>query len=115
LKTFRLVQPEKVIKIANLRSNIAKSLANVWNKYIGKIVSKNTTRKYINQEQYALANLLYKHLTKENANPIIVQSYKTFLSNCINYVYLCEKESWTLYIIIFIFKLNSMLLEICNK
>lgn len=66
----------------------------------------------MDKEHLQLANLMFKTLTDKNSHQLLIQSYKTFISTSIDYVFSCEKANWTLYIIVFIFKINSMLLKL---
>jgi hypothetical protein len=79
------------------------------------VINSRDSRKLINEEHLALAKLIFNSLTSKHSNELTIQSYRTFISTSIDYVYSCEKENWTLYIIVFIFQINSILLKLCQK
>ena len=58
---------------------------------------------------------MFNTLTSKTSHQILVQSYKTFISTSIDYVFSWEKANWNLYIIVFIFKINSMLLKLSDQ
>lgn len=99
-------------RMRNQRSEESNSFAVVWRMYVDAILRSRKAEKFINEEQHSLAELIFETLTKKHSNDLMVQSYKKFMRNSIDYVYTCEKANWTLFIIIFIFKINSMVLNL---
>jgi len=98
-----------------LRSQESYNFSVVWRKYVDSVKNSRDSRTLIDKEHMELADLMFKTLTSKYSNSLSIQSYKTFISTSIDYVYSCEKKNWTLYIIIFIFKINSMVLKRCYK
>ena len=82
-----------------------------------KYVNLGSSWRYgrVNEEHLALAKLIFDSLTNKQSSELTIQSYRTFISTSIDYVYSCEKANWTLYIIVFIFQINSILLKLCHK
>ena len=101
--------------MTNTRSDKSLSFNSIWKDYISIITKSRKSRKLIDDEHKVLAELMFNTLTSRESNPKIVESFKTFLSTSIDYVYVCEKANWTLFIIVFIFKISSMILNICNE
>ncbi|CAI2387002.1 unnamed protein product [Moneuplotes crassus] len=100
---------------ATNRSQLSHVFTTIWNRYIKDISTKRSSRILVDKEHIDLANLMFKTLTNKNSHVLLQQSYKTFISTSIDYVFSCEKANWNLYIIVFIFKINSMLLSLCSK
>ena len=101
--------------MTNTRSKESMSFNSIWKDYVNIITTSRDSRRLIDEEHLVLAKLMFNTLTSRDSNPKIVESFKTFLSTSIDYVYVCEKANWTLYIIVFIFKINSMILNLCNS
>ena len=115
LRSIRTAKPGSKSKTTNTRSQESSNYTNLWSNYIKVVIDSRESRKLIDQEQLGLAKLIFENLTSPTSNALMVQSYKTFISTSIDYVYSCEKANWTLYIIIFIFKVNSMVLKLCDQ
>jgi hypothetical protein len=74
-------------EIHNSRSNRSYAFHKIWKKYVHSIINNRKSRLLIDQEHLGYAKLMFNTLTNKNANGIVAQSYKTFLSTSIDYVY----------------------------
>ena len=61
------------------------------------------------------AKVIFDTITNSKSNPISVQSYKKFIRGGITFTYLTESTYINLFTVIFVFKLNTMLLDLWNK
>lgn len=102
-------------RATNLRSNESYNFTRIWNRYVEAVVKSRDSRRLINDEHRVLAQLIFDTLAQKNKQDSMIQSFKTFISSSIDYVHSAEKENWTVFIIIFIFKVQSMILNICNE
>jgi len=110
--SIRISKYEAVFRFRNTLSTEAYNYYKAWKLYVQKIISSQDSRKYINEEYYTLVEYMYRNLTyQDNYTDALVNSFKKFIISSINYVYSCEKANWTLYIIIFIFRIHSLLLN----
>ena len=103
---------EGSIKVNSSRTAESINFEDIWREYISSIVNSNDGRKVIDREHNELVNLIFNTITNENSNPLTVESFKKFLSASITFIYTTEKSNSNLFIIIFVFKLNSMLLKL---
>ena len=90
-----------------MRSSKSTNFKTLWMNYVNTVRNSRESRKLIDKEHEELAMLIFKNLTNKWTNPLLVQSFRTLLSQSIDYVYSCEKANWTLYIVVFVFKVNS--------
>ena len=103
---------EGSIKLNSSRSVESLNFGNIWKDYIGSIVNSIEGRKLIDREHDHLVNLMFNTITNENSNSLTVESFKKFISASLTFIYNTEKSNSNLFIIIFVFKINSMLLKL---
>jgi hypothetical protein len=91
------------------------ALGKAWSMYAKEVSTNRFVRNLINEEQNQFAEFVFTELTRPNPdrdeffNEI---SMKKFISNVIDYIYDCEKESWTVYLIICLFKMLGNILKL---
>ena len=98
-------------KFCSCRSDESLELNKIWKDYINYVSSSRDGRQLVDKEHHALVNVMFNSITKEHSNPLTVQSFKKFISGSITFTYTTEQTNWSLYIIIFVFKINSLLLD----
>ena len=109
---------EKLIKISNtktLKSKESLYLCKIWKNYVNYIVSNRKSRQLVEKEQASFVNLIFTSIVDKSLGRSVARTYKRFIGASITYSYLSEITRWNLYIIMFIFKINSMLLVAWNK
>ena len=107
------------IKMKNRRSNESLGFGKAWAHYVKKISTSRYVRELNNTEQNDVANFVYDILTKDipisdeeySKDKLNMYSMKKFIANSIDYACDCEKETWTVYLVIFIFKLHANILK----
>ena len=106
------------IKIKNRRSKNAIGFGKAWAYYVDKICNSRYVRDLINLEQEEVAVFMYDTLTKiekTSEDGYNLESIKKFISNAIDYSCDCENDTWTVYLVIFVFKLFGNILKICEQ
>lgn len=107
------------IKLKNRRTNESLGFGNAWAFYVRKVSTSRYVRELNNKEQNEVADFVYETLTKDIAitddeyskDKLNIYSMKKFIANSIDYACDCEKETWTVYLVIFIFKLHANILK----
>ena len=106
---------DKTIKSRSSRSEESAFFNNIWKDNIKSIVVSRNSRLIVDKENATLVDLVFDTITNEDSKQQIVESFKRFISTSIKFTWLTEITNWSLYIIIFVFKINSMLLITWNK
>ena len=106
---------DKTIKSRSSRSEESGFFNNIWKDNIKSIVVSRSSRLIVDKENATLVDLVFDTITNEDSKQQIVESFKRFISTSIKFIWLTEITNWSLYIIIFVFKINSMLLITWNK
>ena len=106
---------DKTIKSRSSRSEESAFFNNIWKDNIKSIVVSRSSRLIVDKENATLVDLVFDTITNEDSKQQIVESFKRFISTSIKFTWLTEITNWSLYIIIFVFKINSMLLITWNK
>jgi len=107
-------QNSKNIQMKNRRSEEAVGYGKSWNFYVNKISNSRYVRDLSNEEQSSVTDLIYSVLTEDpydKSEELNITSIKKFIANIIDYACDCEKETWTAYLVIFVFKLLGNLLK----
>jgi hypothetical protein len=115
MQTMKFNNSREENQLSTKRNEESNNLHKAWRNYVETLVADRNCRQMIDEEHQQLAQLIFDTMTSQEESSLAVQSYKSFLKTSIDYVYKWEKANWTLYIIIFIFKLNSMILDLWDE
>ena len=102
-------------KFNNSRSVESSTFNNIWCQYANYISSSREGRALVDKEHYSFVNVIFNTITNESSHPLTVQSYKKFISGGISFMYLTQSSNISLYMIIFLYKIYSMLLSLSSK
>ena len=102
-------------KFTSSRSEESCNLNSIWWEYANYISSSREGRALVDKEHHSLVNIIFNTITNEGSHPLTVQSYKKFISGGISFMYLTQNSYLSLYMIIFLYKIYSMLLSLCSK
>ena len=106
---------DKTIKSRSSRSEESAFFNNIWKDNIKSIVVSRSSRLIVDKENATLVDLVFDTITNEDSKQQIIESFKRFISTSIKFTWLTEITNWSLYMIIFVFKINSMILITWNK
>ena len=109
------------VKVGNgnqqrLATDFTGLLDGAWNTFVATTIRDPETRVICEREVKELDEWVFKTLSKplekqSRDDELQIKSLKSFFSNVILFIYECEKLSWNIYMIIFMFKAFSDILE----
>ena len=94
----------------NKRTGLPLYLGESWDQFVALATRDVKTREIVNEEFESFINWMFNTLTDPKEDKLNIASIKSFFTNTILFAYKCEKQSWTIYLIIFMFNIFAQIL-----